>query len=109
MTVFQHLIRQGKYALSKLAVVLLLLAHAPFAEAEVFYGITTAGIFSVDSLTGGPATQLVTFATPLANAQVLGALIHKLGALVIVLALVWGGWVLLRQHGNLAGTVMRDD
>jgi uncharacterized repeat protein (TIGR01451 family) len=35
------------------------------ACAEVFYGITSTGIFSVDSVQGGPATQVATFAVPM--------------------------------------------
>ena len=41
------------------------------ASAEVFYGITANGIFSADSVQGGPATQLVTFAVPLVQAATL--------------------------------------
>ncbi|MGA9666544.1 MAG: DUF11 domain-containing protein [Gallionella sp.] len=41
------------------------------ARAEVFYGITANGIFSADSVQGGPATQLVTFAVPLVQAATL--------------------------------------
>ncbi len=42
-----------------------LFAAAP-ARAEVFYGITAGGIFSVDSITGGPATQVATFTPAIA-------------------------------------------
>jgi hypothetical protein len=38
----------------------------------------------------------------LAKAQTLGALLHTLGAGVLLLALVWGGWVIKRQHARLA-------
>lgn len=41
------------------------------ARAEVFYGVTANGIFSADSVQGGPATQLVTFAVPLIQAATL--------------------------------------
>ena len=37
----------------------------------------------------------------LPQAQWLGALVHKLGAAVILLALGWAAWVLKRQHGRL--------
>ena len=50
---------------------LLLAAHAPLARAEVYYGVTANGIFSVDSVSGGPATQVVTFVAPLASAATL--------------------------------------
>ena len=36
----------------------------------------------------------------LPKAQVYGAAVHKLGAAVIVLAVAWGAWVLLRQHAR---------
>ena len=41
------------------------------AIAEVFYGVTVNGIFSVDTRTGGPQTQLVTFAAPLTQGATL--------------------------------------
>ncbi len=45
----------------------------------------------------------------LARAQTLGAAIHVLGALVVVLALGWAGWVLKLQHGRTAGDVLFED
>ena len=54
-----------------LAAALLALAHSPMAKAEVFYGVTGNGIYSVDSVSGGPATLLVTFAAPLASGATL--------------------------------------
>ncbi len=50
---------------------LAVLAQAPSVRAEAFYGVTTNGIFSVDSVSGGPGVQLVTFAAPLAQAATL--------------------------------------
>jgi hypothetical protein len=38
----------------------------------------------------------------LSRAQALGSLTHALGALIVMLALVWGGWILLRQRSRLA-------
>jgi uncharacterized repeat protein (TIGR01451 family) len=49
-----------------LGLIAVMLMYAPAVQAESIFGITTAGIFSVDATTGGPATQLVTFAATLA-------------------------------------------
>lgn len=43
----------------------------------------------------------------LAKAQTLGALVHKAGALLVVLSLAWGGWILRRQHKRMAAQVAR--
>jgi hypothetical protein len=41
----------------------------------------------------------------LEKAQVVGAVVHKLGALTVIVAIAWGGWVLRLQHTRLcAGT-----
>jgi hypothetical protein len=45
----------------------------------------------------------------LPKAQLLGGLVHKLGALVVLLALGWGAWVLRRQYARVAGDVLRED
>jgi hypothetical protein len=45
----------------------------------------------------------------LSKAQVIGSVTHKLGALVTMLALAWGAWLLRRQYPRLDGHVMRDD
>jgi hypothetical protein len=45
----------------------------------------------------------------LPKAQLLGGLAHKLGALVVLLALGWGAWVLRRQYARVAGDVLRED
>ncbi|MBK9161159.1 MAG: zinc ribbon domain-containing protein [Nitrosomonadales bacterium] len=39
----------------------------------------------------------------LGSAQTLGAFVHAIGGLVMLPALVWGGYVLFRQHARLAG------
>jgi hypothetical protein len=39
----------------------------------------------------------------LAKAQLIGGLIHKLGALVVLLALGWGAWLLRRQYPRVDG------
>lgn len=44
----------------------------------------------------------------LPKAQFIGALIHKLGALVLLLALAWAAWVLKLQRGRLAGDVTHE-
>ena len=44
---------------------------------------------------------LLSVSGKLAKAQVFGALIHKLGAVVVLVGLAWGAWVLCRQHANL--------
>jgi uncharacterized repeat protein (TIGR01451 family) len=61
MTLFNRWIKP----LLAVAATVVMLTHAPLVRAEVFYGITVNGIFSVDAATGGPATQVVTFAAPL--------------------------------------------
>ena len=45
----------------------------------------------------------------LPKAQIIGAVTHKLGALVTVLALAWGAWLLRRQYPRLDGHVMREN
>lgn len=52
-------------------VILGVLSQGQRARAEVFFGIDTTGIFSVDTVAGGPTTRLVTFATPLTQAATL--------------------------------------
>jgi hypothetical protein len=44
----------------------------------------------------------------LAKSQFIGLLTHKLGALLVLLALGWGAWVLKRQWGNVDGDVVRE-
>lgn len=43
------------------------------------------------------------------RAQFIGAVTHKLGALVLLLALAWAAWVLKLQHEHIAGDVLRED
>ena len=50
--------------------VFLLLVQAP-AKAEVFYGVIDSGIYSVDTIAGGPATQVATFTPTIAFAATL--------------------------------------
>ena len=45
----------------------------------------------------------------LPKAQLMGALTHKLGALVVLLALAWASWLLALQRGRLAGDVLREE
>ncbi len=67
MNALKHLMQRSAAALPALAMALLLLVQVQQAHAETVHGITANGIFSVDSVSGGPATQLVTFTSPLAN------------------------------------------
>ena len=71
MNVLKHLMRRSAAALPALLIALLLLVQVQHVQAETVHGITANGIFSVDSISGGPATQLVTFTTPLASAATL--------------------------------------
>jgi len=45
----------------------------------------------------------------LGKAQAIGALTHKLGALVVLLASAWGAALLWRQHGRRAGDLVREE
>ena len=45
----------------------------------------------------------------LTHAHTVGGLIHKLGVLLVVLALVWGGWLLKLQYPRRAGFVREGD
>ncbi len=54
-----------------LAATLLLLAHAPTARAEVLFGIEANGIYSVDTVNGGPATRVVALTPAIAFAATL--------------------------------------
>ena len=45
----------------------------------------------------------------LSRAQLIGGLTHKLGALAVLLALGWAGWVLRLQYPRLAGDVLNED
>jgi hypothetical protein len=46
----------------------------------------------------------------LPRAQFIGALTHKLGALVLLLSLAWAAWVLVLQRGRVgAGEVLHED
>ncbi|MEQ1813841.1 MAG: hypothetical protein ABL860_05245, partial [Candidatus Nitrotoga sp.] len=49
------------------AILISSLFSATSARAEVFYGVTVNGIFSVNSVTGGPATQVATFTPAIAS------------------------------------------
>ena len=52
------------------ALAFLMLMHTG-ARAEVFYGVIDTGIYSVDTVAGGPATQVATFAPTIAFAATL--------------------------------------
>ena len=67
MNALKHLMQRSAAALLALAMALLLLVQAQPVQAETVHGITANGIFSADSVAGGPATQLVTFIAPLAS------------------------------------------
>ena len=71
MNALKHLLQRSAAALLALSLALLLLLQAQQVRAESVHGITVNGIFSVDSVSGGPATQLVTFTAPLASAATL--------------------------------------
>ena len=71
MNVLKHLKQRSAAALLALLMALLFLVQVRQVHAETVHGVTDTGIFSVDSVTGGPATQLVTFTTPLAFAATL--------------------------------------
>ena len=71
MNLLKHLMQRSVAFLLALAAALLVLLVAPQARAEVFYGVTANGIFSADTVTGGPASQLVTFSQALAFAATL--------------------------------------
>lgn len=43
------------------------------------------------------------------RAQALGSATHKLGALVLLLALAWAGWVLALQRGRITPAVLHED
>ena len=45
----------------------------------------------------------------MAKAQMIGGLTHKLGALVVLLSLAWGGWVLKLQYPRVDGDVLHED
>lgn len=45
----------------------------------------------------------------LAKAQMIGGLTHKLGALTVLLALVWAGWILRLQYPRVSGDVLHED
>jgi hypothetical protein len=45
----------------------------------------------------------------LAKAQMIGGLTHKAGALVVLLALAWAGWMLRRQYPRLVPFTRGDD
>ncbi len=43
------------------------------------------------------------------QARAIGALTHKLGALVLLLALVWAAWVLALQRRHIAGELLHEE
>jgi len=43
------------------------------------------------------------------KAQVIGAVVHKLGALVMILSMVWGAWVLKRQRARVSDAVFFEE
>ena len=45
----------------------------------------------------------------LPKAQLIGGLTHKAGALVVVLSLAWGAWLLRRQYPRVADHVLNED
>lgn len=44
----------------------------------------------------------------LAQAQTIGLVVHRLGALVLLLALGWGAWLLVLQRRRIGGAVLRE-
>ena len=57
MNALKHLMQRSAAALLALAMALLLLVQAQPVQAETVHGIAANGIFSVDSVSGGPATS----------------------------------------------------
>ena len=45
----------------------------------------------------------------LPRAQAIGATVHTLGALLVMVSLAWGAWILRRQYLRLAGDVLREE
>jgi hypothetical protein len=60
---------------------------------------------------GGPHDWIYLFDSLglLPRSQMLGALTHKFGALVVVVSLAWGAWLLRRQRRHIAGDVLHED
>ena len=73
MGIFEHAKQRGLAAWLVLLAAIFMVTLAPQARAEAVYGITANGIFSVDAATGGPAIQLVTFASALPAAATLAS------------------------------------
>jgi hypothetical protein len=45
----------------------------------------------------------------LVHAHAVGGIIHKVGVLLVLLALLWGGWLLKQQYPRRAGFVREED
>ena len=45
----------------------------------------------------------------LQRAPLIGALTHKLGALVVLLALAWAAWLLVLQRRRIGGEVLKEE
>lgn len=45
----------------------------------------------------------------LARSQAMGLAVHKLGAMVVILALAWAAWLLKRQFARLGGDVIHEN
>lgn len=45
----------------------------------------------------------------LERAQRIGALTHAIGAVVVLVALAWAGWLLLRQFPRIAKDVLHEE
>ena len=60
---------------------------------------------------GGPHDWIYLFDSLglMPRAQMIGGLIHKIGALLVLLSLGWGAWLLRRQYGRLAGDVLHEE
>jgi hypothetical protein len=60
---------------------------------------------------GGPHDWIYLFNSLglLSRSQMLGGLTHKFGALLVLLSLAWGAWLLRRQRGRVSGDVLHED
>ena len=45
----------------------------------------------------------------LQRAPLIGALTHKLGALVVLAALAWAAWLLVLQRRRIGGEVLKEE
>lgn len=111
-----------------LAGALLLKNHDPYGAAIGiwFFGVSTLDVapYMYDALepqlmlltgstgeNGGPHDWIYLFTSLgwLPKAQVIGALTHKSGVLVVLLSLAWAAWLLRQQHARLSGDLQQEE